>query len=88
MREIVSTVTSKGQITIPVEVRRHLRLATGDRVAFLIDEGGAVRVQLLAYPTVASLVGAAGTLDRAVPWETVEDIVREERAEAALRRRG
>lgn len=30
-----STVTSKGQITIPAEVRSRLNLATGDRVEFV-----------------------------------------------------
>ena len=30
-----STVTSKGQITIPVEVRRALKLQTGSRVEFV-----------------------------------------------------
>ncbi|HZP22148.1 MAG TPA: AbrB/MazE/SpoVT family DNA-binding domain-containing protein [Terriglobales bacterium] len=31
-------VTSKGQITIPLEVRRALRVKTGDRVLFEGDE--------------------------------------------------
>jgi antitoxin PrlF len=32
-----STVTSKGQITIPQEIRRRLGLHEGDRVEFVID---------------------------------------------------
>jgi len=39
-----ATVTSKGQITIPVEVRRSLGLQEGDRVVFEIDESDADRV--------------------------------------------
>jgi AbrB family looped-hinge helix DNA binding protein len=34
-----STLTSKGQITLPKEIRRHLRLDTGDRVNFEIRDG-------------------------------------------------
>ncbi len=32
-----STVTQKGQVTIPAAVRRKLGLRTGDRVAFVQD---------------------------------------------------
>lgn len=44
----VATVTSKGQITLPKEVREHLHIAEGDRLEFLIDEGGEVRVRPVA----------------------------------------
>ena len=37
-----ATVTSKGQITIPWEVRRRLGLETGDRVDFRIEDGRTV----------------------------------------------
>jgi antitoxin PrlF len=35
----VATVTSKGQITVPLEVRTHLGLREGDRVEFLTENG-------------------------------------------------
>lgn len=37
-----AAVTSKGQITIPVEVRRKLGLKPGDRVRFVEGEGGEI----------------------------------------------
>ena len=37
-----STVTSKGQITIPKEIREHLKLRTGHRVEFYVDSAGQV----------------------------------------------
>lgn len=37
MREISSTITSKGQVTIPIEIRRLLGLSTHDRVAFVVE---------------------------------------------------
>lgn len=37
-----STLTSKGQITIPAEVRELLRLRRGHKVEFLVDAGGNV----------------------------------------------
>ena len=39
-----STVTSKGQITIPKAVRDRLRLEEGDKVYFDVGEDGAVRM--------------------------------------------
>ena len=34
---LTSTITVKGQVTIPVEIRRLLNLQAGDQVAFIID---------------------------------------------------
>jgi AbrB family looped-hinge helix DNA binding protein len=39
-----STITSKGQITLPREVRSRLGLHPGDRVDFVIEESGTVRL--------------------------------------------
>ncbi|MGD0302375.1 MAG: AbrB/MazE/SpoVT family DNA-binding domain-containing protein [Bryobacteraceae bacterium] len=37
-----ATLTSKGQITIPKEIREQLRLQTGHRVEFRVDSNGKV----------------------------------------------
>ena len=37
-----SSVTSKGQATIPADIRRELRIEPGDRVSFSIEGGRAV----------------------------------------------
>lgn len=39
-----ATVTSKGQITIPKEVREALGVAAGDRVEFVAQEKGVYKV--------------------------------------------
>jgi antitoxin PrlF len=41
----VATVTSKGRITIPKEVREALGLETGHRVAFQFKEDGVVEMR-------------------------------------------
>jgi AbrB family looped-hinge helix DNA binding protein len=40
-----STLTSKGQTTIPKPVRDHLRLQSGDQIDFVIREDGTVVVR-------------------------------------------
>lgn len=53
MKELVTVMTRKGQITVPAEVRRALQLKQGDKVVVLLpdDEGGAVTLR--RYTSVA-----------------------------------
>jgi antitoxin PrlF len=80
VREIPSTISKKGQVTIPVEVRRHLGVKAPDRVTFVIDEEeGSVRLVAPRYPDVSSLRGAAGTLKRPLSWNETREIAYEDR---------
>jgi len=54
----ITTLTSKGQITLPKEVRDHFRLAEGDRVEFVIEPAGDVHVRPLGN-SVKRLFGIA-----------------------------
>jgi len=40
-----ATMTTKGQVTIPKEVREHLGVETGDRLSFVVQEDGTVMVK-------------------------------------------
>ena len=51
-----STLTSKGQTTIPKDVRKRLNLHPGDRLEFVIDEDGRVLV-LSASVDASELAG-------------------------------
>ena len=39
MKRRLTTISSKGQITVPLEIRKRLGLKAGDRVEFVVDEG-------------------------------------------------
>jgi len=52
-----STITAKGQTTIPKEVRDRLGLKTGSRVKYFIDMDG--RVEILPVRSITDLRGIA-----------------------------
>ena len=41
----VATLTSKGQTTIPKQVREHLKLSPGDKLDFVIESEGRVVIR-------------------------------------------
>ena len=82
MKEIISTITSKGQVTIPAEVRKYLGIKTNDRIAFVIDSEGSVRLRVPRYPDIASLRGAAGSLNKPLSWQQMQEIAYEDRLQA------
>jgi AbrB family looped-hinge helix DNA binding protein len=60
----VAKITSKGQITIPVDVRRDMRLKDGDKVIF-INEGGRYYVENAALVAITRAQEAfAGEAER------------------------
>lgn len=60
MRELIATVSKRGQVTIPAEVQRVLDLRPGDKVRFLVQDN---HVELApAQFTVASAAGSARLL--------------------------
>jgi antitoxin PrlF len=80
--EIYSTLTSKGQVTIPAAIRKHLGVATSDKIAFVIQPEGRVEVKTLKYPTMALLAGAAGKLKKPLSEQKIEEFIRDDVAKA------
>ncbi len=48
-RSVEATVTSKGQVTLPKELRKHLGVQTGSRIRFSIPIKGSVKVEPVLY---------------------------------------
>jgi len=71
----VSTITSKGQTTIPGEIRRHLKLKTGDRVEFIVERDGKV-VLVPATVDVRELKGLLAPAPRRVSLDEMEVAIR------------
>jgi len=62
MKEIVTTITKKGQVTIPAEIRRILGFKAKDKVAFSI-EGNVVRLAPAKY-NLETAYGAVKPLNK------------------------
>ena len=52
-----ATMTSKGQVTIPVEIRRQLAIEPGDQLFFETDDEGGVRFRVFHRHSLADLFG-------------------------------
>ena len=63
-----ATVTSKGQITIPLNVRQALQVGAGDRVEFVEIDSGRFEVVAVTH-SVRALKGMFGKSTKAVSIE-------------------
>lgn len=71
----IATVTSKGQVTIPKEVRDRLRLRTGDQLDFVALEDGTVALRKRAL-RVDDVFGAfAHRANRTVSVEEMDTAI-------------
>ncbi len=68
MNAQILTLSSKGQISLPIAIRRNLNIDTGDKLA-VYTSGDVVMLKVLRLPTLEEI---SKTLDEAKEWaETV-----------------
>ena len=80
VKEIVTTMTKRGQVTVPAEVRRLLGLKPRDKVAFAIEED---QVQLM--PVKFTPESAFGSVKPATQTDDFKAISRASREEKVNR---
>ena len=82
VEEHVRAVTTKGQVTIPAEVRRLLGVRPHDRVVFRVTDG---KVELHpASMTLESTFGAVTPRKRPEDFKELHDIAIEEHAQSVI----
>ena len=86
MREITTTVTQRGQVTIPAEVRRVLGVKHRDKVTFTIEHGE-VRLAPAAF-SLESAYGSVKPSKRPEDFDEVSRIAKETKAEKTVRELG
>ena len=77
-------ITSKGQVTIPKEVRERLRLRAGHKLRFVVENGDRVVITPLSK-RLSELAGILPKPRRAVTLEQMDEGIRRAAAERYLR---
>lgn len=73
MLELAATVTSKGQITLPVALRERLGISTGTKIKFIHDATG---TRMEAEKPISAYFGSLrhlGNMDTTIPKEPDRD---------------
>jgi AbrB family looped-hinge helix DNA binding protein len=88
MKELLTVVTRKGQITLPAEIRRSLDIKEGDKVAVSLaqtGEGEQPQVMLRPVHSVAEMTfGAAGPRKKPVDLDRMRRMFEEETAKKVV----
>jgi antitoxin PrlF len=84
-----ATITSKGQVTIPKEIRTRLGVREGDRLVFAFDAQGTLVLRVESAQGLDALHGLLRHLakDRPVSVRQMGEAVRRRAADKARRRR-
>jgi AbrB family looped-hinge helix DNA binding protein len=82
MKKFVSTISSKGQVTIPADIRRKLGVNPSDQVTFVLTEDEKVELRPVRYTlesvlgSIEALPGETADLDREIREATEEAMAR------------
>lgn len=71
-----ATLTSKGQVTLPIDVRRALRLESGDGVTFEPAGEGVYLMRPAAAADLRRLKGIVAAPAKPVPLEAMDAAIR------------
>lgn len=82
MKEIVTTLTQKGQVTIPVEIRRLLGLKAKDKVAFRIGKDN-VQLAPVKY-TLETIYGVVKPLEEPEDFKKLKQLAIKEHVKKVI----
>lgn len=69
-------VTSKGQVTLPKEVRERLRLREGDKIRFTAEEDGRI-VMARGGHSIRDMFGILGKPPRSLTLKEIDEVIRQ-----------
>ena len=79
-----ATMTNKGQVTLPKEVRKRLRVGEGDKVRFTLVDGERIVVERVEH-SIRDLFGILGMPRRSASLKDMDEAVRRHAVERYLR---
>ena len=86
MKEFVTTITQRSQVTVPAEVRRVLGVKPRDKVAFTIEDGG-VRLESAPF-SLESVYGSVKPVGKPEDFVKISREVKDAKAEKTARELG
>lgn len=86
MKEFVTTITQRSQVTVPAEVRRVLGVKPRDKVAFTIEDGG-VRLESAPF-SLESAYGSVKPVGKPEDFVKISREVKDAKAEKTARELG
>lgn len=69
-----SRLSSRGQVVIPIEIRKALGLTEGDDLTFILNKDGEIKVEVVKKQHVSELLGILKTNK---PFQPVDEIRKE-----------
>lgn len=84
MKEVLTTLTQRGQVTVPAEVRKILHLKPRDKVAFQIEDD---QVRLVpAKFTIETAFGSVTPKSHPEDFEAIAQAAKEEHVEQVTKK--
>ncbi len=84
MTEITTTITKRGQVTVPAQVRRTLGVKPRDKITFTID-GKKVHLTPAAF-TLESAYGSVSPSKKPEDFEAITQDAKDEKAEGTAKK--
>jgi antitoxin PrlF len=84
-KEFIATVTSKGQVTIPVEIREFLGISAQDKVVFRLGKDHKIEIEPLPM-TLEEAFGSVPPLNTPEDFDEIHRSAREEREDKWIRK--
>ena len=80
MKQLITTMTQRGQVTIPAEVRRKFGLKPGDKVMFTVEDD-----HVSVSPIEFTLEDAFGSVEPIHRPEDIDELIHRAKEERARR---
>ena len=80
-----SRISSRGQIVIPMEIRKKLGIGEGDHLTFIAEKNGEVKVEVVKSQRITELFGILKTHKSFKPVDEIRKEVYEKMAQKELK---
>lgn len=81
MLQVTSKISSKGQIVVPIEIRKQFDVKEGDSLKFTVKDNGDISLEVVKRDSILDLFGSIQAKGDSKDFEEVRLKAREEHVE-------